>query len=242
MRRLQSIVKWIVGHRVLSFVVMGVAYCLIVVVGTQLSGSKHIPIPPLVADNVAPKHPEVTQRQDDPWKTYDPPQRVDRPLLPASDADPQHHCNQLAPVDATKVYVGDWMGWIKKLQEMTVLKVGNVDLIRLKKVGSLAYLSAVFMDERGDILAKIHDNRFELNLDQTYSIQRPDDHEMIILHKDRRLLQVRYINRGSLRIAGSFKVPGYPMIEVASDKILVDGKELGVHGMCAGECEIGVQF
>jgi len=197
---------------------------------------------PMYSAQVAPKQPEVMQPQDDSWKKYDPPERIDRPLLPASDPDPEHFCNRTAPVGATKIYFADWMGWIKRLQEMVVLKIGEVDVIRIKKIGSVAYFSAVFTDGTGNIVARIDDNKIELNIDETYSIQRPDDHEIIVLHKDRRLLQVRYLNRDSLRVAGSFRVPGFQMVEVTSDKILLDGRELDWHQNCVGDCVIGIHF
>lgn len=155
-------------------------------------------------------------------------------LMPSNESDPYHMCDQI-PSDAIKVFMGSNVAWTDKRDELTIFRLGNMDIVTVKITPRGVYLSATIFREDGRIVAKIVNNQFMINPNNYFELLRPNRHEMTILDKyAQKVLFVRYINEKTFYIEGVFQVPGKPAVIVTNDKISIKEKGLIMRNDCFG--------
>jgi hypothetical protein len=155
-------------------------------------------------------------------------------LVPADEPDPPlpSSCSRFGPVppDALRVYLGGNAG-ISTSDEVTVLNVKGVDLIDLRRTPKGLAVNAKTFGEDGKVIAEIVDNRFYVNPDNFFRLDKPDNHSLAIYDvRDRKVMDITYINSHSVRVLGIFQVPDAP-------PLIVDENELAFGGFhSTGSC------
>lgn len=106
----------------------------------------------------------------------------------------------------------------------TVLAIGGKSVLSLdRKDGSLT-VSAKILSEDMRIIAELRENRFYINPNNYFRRERPDPHTLVVYDQQgRQVLNVRYMNKRSIKILGSFHSPGRPSIVIQEDHQVIGG-------------------
>jgi hypothetical protein len=127
------------------------------------------------------------------------------------------------PADALRVYLGGNAG-ISTSDEVKVLSIKGVDLIELRRTPKGLAINAKTFSEDGKIIAEIVDNRFYVNPNNFFRLDRADSHSLAIYDvRDRKVLDIKYINSHSLQILGVFRISDAPPFIVDENKITFGG-------------------
>lgn len=148
-------------------------------------------------------------------------------LSPGSEPDPPlpESCYRLhqVPPEALRVYLGGNAGYTTA-DEVTVLSVKGKDLLDVRRTTKGLAVNAKTFSEDGKIIAEIIDNRFYINQGNVFRMERPDTHSIAIYDvKDRKVLDVRYLNSHSVRVLGIFQVPGALPFVIGDSELIMGG-------------------
>jgi hypothetical protein len=161
-------------------------------------------------------------------------------LVPEDEPDPPlpSSCSMVYPVppDALRVYLGGNAGYTMA-DQVVVLTVKGTDLLDLRRTSNGLAINAKTFSEDGKIIAEIIDNRFYINPNNFFRIDRPDSHSIIVYDiRDRKVLDIRYINSHSVKVLGIFQVPGAP-------PLIIDEAQLSLGGFhSVGSCFSGARL
>ena len=106
-------------------------------------------------------------------------------LMPANDPDPQYRCKGVPP-GASKIFLGGNLSWSDPNKQVTALSIDGQDIIVLTEESGGFFLSANLYREDRRFVAKIVRNKFEINPNNYFKLDRPDRHELNIFDKDNR--------------------------------------------------------
>jgi hypothetical protein len=148
-------------------------------------------------------------------------------LVPSDEPDPPlpSSCSRLRPVplDALRVYLGGNAGFTTS-DEITVLNVKGIDLLYLRKTSKGLAVRAKTFSEDGKVIAEIVDSRFYVNPNNSFRMEKPDNHSIVVYDlQDRKVMDIRYINSHSVRVLGIFQVPGAPALIVDENQLSFGG-------------------
>jgi hypothetical protein len=95
--------------------------------------------------------------------------------------------------------------------DLAVLRIKGTEVLHLLRTPKGVAISAKTFGDDGKIVAEIVDNRYYVNPDDFFRIERPDQSSLVVYDRaDRKVLDIRYINSHSVKVAGIFRVPGAP--------------------------------
>ena len=141
-------------------------------------------------------------------------------LMPANEPDPPHTCTGV-PANASKVFMGGCLSYGPPQEDFTVLTIDGQDILVLERESGGCFLSMVLYRQDGRDVARVVRNRFEINPNNYFRLDRPDRHELNIYDKeDRHVLHVRYVNETAFMIQGIFYGPK-TKVEVTPDGVAV---------------------
>jgi hypothetical protein len=148
-------------------------------------------------------------------------------LVPADEPDPPlpSSCSRLhpVPVEALRIYLGGNAGYAIS-DEITVLNLKGTDVLGLRRTSNRLAINAKTFSEDGKIIVEIVDSRFYVNPNNSFRMDKPDNHEIAVYDlQDRKVLDVRYMNSHSVRILGIFQVQGAPPFIVDENEITFGG-------------------
>jgi len=158
-------------------------------------------------------------------------------LVPGDEPDPPlpSSCYRVHPVppDALRVYLSGNAGYTAA-DQVTVLSVKGTDLLDLRRTSTGLAINAKTFSEDGKIVAEIIDNQFYINPNNFFRMERPDSHSIIVYDiRDRKVLDIRYINSHSVKVLGMFQVPGVT-------PLIIDEAQLSLGGFhTVGSCFSG---
>jgi len=157
-------------------------------------------------------------------------------LVPGTEPDPPvpESCTRFGPLpsNALKVYLGGNLGYTTS-DEVTVLNVRGTDVIDLRRTSEGLAFNAKTYSEDGKIIAQIVDNRFFISPGNSFRIERPTTHSLVVYDlRERKVMDINYINPLSLRVLGIFEVPGTLPLIVSENELSFGG----IHstGSCFG--------
>ncbi|MBI3609745.1 MAG: hypothetical protein HY204_03475 [Nitrospirae bacterium] len=140
-------------------------------------------------------------------------------LQPANDPTPITRCN--IPSNFFTVYIGKSAFFSDQFPH-TVLRVASEDLISFGKEADAIYLTAKIFSADHRIVATIDKNKFDINPNNYFRIERPDSHTLIVYDQQaRQVLNVRYLNSSSIKLIGTFHFPNYEPIIIGEDKVMI---------------------
>jgi hypothetical protein len=153
-------------------------------------------------------------------------------LIPASDPDPMPWCGELG---LPKLLIGT-NGFVGA--GGTVLIVGEHDKIAYKLVRSGIAIDADLSADDGRIIARIQDNKFVVNPNNTFDVHGDDS--TLIVNNDRgvEVLNVRFANPKTIRLNGRFYPRPGASVELTDTGILLNGV-IGGDGMFPGGMYLG---
>jgi hypothetical protein len=156
-------------------------------------------------------------------------------LVPSDEPDPPlpSSCYRMGPFppDALRVYLGGNVGYTTS-DEVSVLNVKGTDVIDLRRTSKGLAINAKTFSGDGKVIAEIVDNRFYVNPNNFFRIEKQDSHSLIVHDlQGRKVMDIRYINSHSVSVLGIFQVPGAPPL-VVDEKQLTLGP-IHLTGSCA---------
>lgn len=124
------------------------------------------------------------------------------------------------PPNALKVFLGNCLAWNAKTGTHGVLRVGGEDIITLKCTPNGLFVCATIRRKDGRDVARITDNKFEINPNNYFQLKRPDRHEIQVFDKSGDMvLKARYINENAIVFQGVFFGKNGKRIVVTEDTI-----------------------
>jgi hypothetical protein len=109
-----------------------------------------------------------------------------------------------------RVYLGSNAG-LSTYDDVSVLNVAGTELLDLRRTTKGLAISAKTFSADGKIIAEIIDNRFYVNPNNFFRIEKPDSHSLVVYDlMGIRVLDIKYINTRSVRALGIFQLPGAP--------------------------------
>ena len=160
-------------------------------------------------------------------------------LVPGNDPDPPlpASCLRLGPVpaDALRVYMGGNAGY-STADQVTVLAVRGVPVLSLHRLPGGIAVNAETYSEDGRMVAEITENRFSVNPDNFFKLVRPDNHSLAVYDRENRdVLDVRYINSHSVRVLGTFRLPGSAPLVIEEDAMSLRGTHISESCFAGGK-------
>jgi hypothetical protein len=148
-------------------------------------------------------------------------------LVPGDQPDPPlpSSCYRLHPVppDALRVYLGGNAGYTTG-DQVTVLNVKGTDLLDFRRTSKGLAINAKTFSEDGKIIAEIIDNRFYINANNFFRMEKPDSHSIIVYDiRDRKVLDITFINSHSVKVLGIFQFPD-------AAPVIIDEAQLSLGG------------
>lgn len=123
----------------------------------------------------------------------------------------------------------------------TIIKVGNERLLSYDKQNGKVTLNGRFFSDDGKIVAELRNNRFDINPNNYFRIDRPNKHQLIVYdQKGNEAINVNYINSSAIKILGRFNLPYGPPIILSEDGMKRGGEIMS--GNCSGSVKTVIQF
>lgn len=134
-------------------------------------------------------------------------------LIPNSKPTPQDlPCfAHASPTDMILIY-GNNVSFADKFPH-SVIKVKDKTLLSYDKKGNGIAVSGKFFSRDNRIIAELKDNKFFINPNNYFRLERPDEHSLSVYDQDgNEALNVEYVNPSVIRMFGRFYLPGRPPI------------------------------
>jgi hypothetical protein len=150
-------------------------------------------------------------------------------LLPADDPSPINTCDAYG--DYVGIFFGDTVSSIATKFPHTVFAVGGKSEFSMNRNrdGGLSITTDIFGRD-GKIIVGIENNEFTVNPNNSYRMVRKDKHSLTVYDEFNNVaIDVRYINRHSIKILGTFNYPGVHIVS-RPDYLQSQGGKL--HNMC----------
>ena len=159
-------------------------------------------------------------------------------LRPASEPTPPTSCDSI-PKDALILLFGDSASYTTQPHH-TILNVAGKDLVSIdRKDGGIAITSMIFSADTR-IVAKITDNKFDINPSNYFRRERPDHHTLEVFDQhDQRILYVRYLNSSTMKILGTFHTTKGIILVNENEVTLPGGPHLSKY--CFGNNLVDIQ-
>lgn len=156
-------------------------------------------------------------------------------LYPGTDPDPPTQCRPLLPPDVLKIFLGNSMAWTPK-DEHVVIRVDGENILSLKRIGTAIAISAIVRSKDGRVVAEIANNHFHINPNNYFRTERHNSSSLIVYdQQDRKVLDVRYLNRSSILFLGIFEFPDRRPVVIEPQRQRIG---MTLAGFCAGDNEV----
>lgn len=126
-------------------------------------------------------------------------------LMPSNEPDPPNICGPVGD-NAVKVFSGGSAA-VTEGPEITLVGFRDQPLVSARLTEKGAFLSAHLYRSDSREIVHIVDNRFKVNENAYFQLERPDRHELTIRSKGAEYLRVRYLNETSFLVEGLLSLP-----------------------------------
>ncbi len=121
-----------------------------------------------------------------------------------------------------------------------VIKVGDQTLLTIGKKGKGITVTGKLFSRDNRILAELKDNKFFINPNNYFRLERPDEHTLVVYDQQGdEALNVEFINPSVIKVFGRFYFPDRAPVII--DKDGTKAGELRISGNCvrhAGDADI----
>ncbi len=100
----------------------------------------------------------------------------------------------------------------------TVIEIANQPLLVVSKQGNSMTISAKIFSDDGRIVAELKDNKFFVNPNNYFRMERPNKHTLIVYdQRGNQALSVEFLNPSAIKLLGRFYLPNRPPIIINED-------------------------
>lgn len=161
-------------------------------------------------------------------------------LVPANDPDPPNPCRDIPP-QAMRIFLGNSTCWTTETRH-TVLQIANQPIISLRRVERDLAVSSKIFSADGRIVAELIDNRFHINPNNYFRMERPDKHSLLVYDQQARLvLSVRFLNPLAVELLGIFNYPNRPPVIIEEDQATIRGITLSRNCFGSNHVDITIE-
>ncbi|HEV8072005.1 MAG TPA: hypothetical protein VGP76_30095 [Planctomycetaceae bacterium] len=149
-------------------------------------------------------------------------------LIPGNGETPEFRLSPIAkgkiiiPTSAVFLFLGTDVAWTSTFPH-AVIRQGDEDMILVEKENSGIFISAKIFDKEGKIICQIVRNRFHLNPDNYFRIERSPNRLVVIDKEVRKTLDVEFINTRAIRFSGTFYLRGGLPITLTQEQQQIGG-------------------
>ncbi|MDR3560724.1 MAG: hypothetical protein P4N59_04690 [Negativicutes bacterium] len=154
-------------------------------------------------------------------------------LTPAEEASPPlpQSCPATVPDNALRVYFGSDVG-IATQFPVTVLQIGDKPQISFDRSGTNIQISAEVYSRDKRIIARIHNNKFDINPNNYFRIEQ-DPHTLTVFDQENDMvLSVHFANAHAVKVTGRFAMPNGRTLLVKDEGALVMPNNISIGGNC----------
>lgn len=110
----------------------------------------------------------------------------------------------------------------------TVIQVANQPILMIDKKEKNILVSAKFFSEDLKILAELKENKFFINPNNYFRIERPNDHTLIVYDQQGlQALNINFLNKANIKLLGRFYFPGRPPLIIEEKRMSFGGLIMG---------------
>lgn len=136
------------------------------------------------------------------------------------------------PVGAFALFFGNSVAYTNEFPH-TIIQVGNDPLLVINKLDDRLTISAKFFSRDGKIIAELRDNKFDINPNNYFHIERPNEHILIVYDQEaKQILNIEYLNPSAMKLLGKFYLPNRP-------PIIIDEEWQNFGGIKLSKTELG---
>ncbi len=129
------------------------------------------------------------------------------------------------PEDAFIILLGNGVAYTKSFPH-TVIRVKNKDVLVINKINERMSITAKLFGKDGRIVAELKDNKFNINPNNYYKIDRPNYYTLIVYdQEDNQVLNVEYMNQNAIKFLGRFHVPNGPPLIINDNHMELMGNK-----------------
>jgi len=141
------------------------------------------------------------------------------PLIAADDPTPQTPCGA-PPPDGLLMLFGPDAVTARGNGPFTPVRIGTCPALTVKRTPDGLMVDAFGYDSDGNVVYRIADNRFEIIVRGFLKIERPDKSSLRIVDDvQRETLLVRYMNRNTVSVRGTFRCGDAPAVTISDGRI-----------------------
>ena len=171
-------------------------------------------------------------------------------LIPGNGPTPSHPCQaQFQSViqnrniklsdDAVTIQYGNSAALLDKKLKFTLIRAGTDDLLSITKTPDGISVSAKVFSSDSRIIAQIIENRFHINPNNYFRIERPDPHTLTVYDQQaNRVLHVEFINKHVIKAGGVFHHVSGSLIVIDESSIKFGNNVLSNY--CSFDSNLGI--
>jgi hypothetical protein len=140
------------------------------------------------------------------------------PLVAADDPMPQTQCGA-PPPDGLLMLFGPDAVLARGNGPFTPVRIGTCPALTIKRTSNGLMINAFGYDSDGNVVYRIADNRFEILIRGFLKMERPDKSSLRIVDDiQRETLLVRYMNRNTVSVRGTFRCGDVPAVTISDTR------------------------
>jgi len=143
-------------------------------------------------------------------------------LIPDNKPTPPNACGTI-PADSLALFFGNSVAYTSTFPH-TVIEVGSEPILVINRQHGKVAVSGKVFSRDGRIVAELKDNRFYVNPNNYFRVERPSSHSLIVYDQEaRQALNVEYLNASAIKVLGRFYLPNRPPVLINEDSQVFGG-------------------
>jgi len=144
------------------------------------------------------------------------------------------------PKNAVALYLGNSVFYTDKFPH-TVIEVGKEQAIVINKKEDKITISAKLFSRDGKIVAELRENKFYINPNNYFRIERPNEHTLIVYDQEsNQILNVEYLNPYVIKFLGRLYFPNHMPIIITEDCVYIGTNKL--QSICVINCGVDIHI
>jgi hypothetical protein len=145
------------------------------------------------------------------------------------------------PPKALSLFLGNSVAYNSSFPH-TVIEVGTEPLLVINKQGNNVTITAKFFSTDGKIVAELKENQFYINQSNSYRMERPNDHSLIVYDEQtNEALNVYFLNPAAIKLTGRFYFPKHQPIIITEEWLMI-GNNNKMSRMTFGENRVDIHL
>ncbi len=139
-------------------------------------------------------------------------------IKPGRESTPSLRCEDIRSDDFLILLGNNSLILNGNTQYFKVLKYDDIEILSVRSSPEGLLISGILNDPDGNQVCKIKDNKFIVNKNGHFIIDRPNEHELYIKNRsDRIFLGVKFLNKDTVSISGIFSVKNFPTVVIDNE-------------------------